>query len=93
VSGLNFNSNQAKVLRNPGEIGDKFFVPKLQGNQNILRNLGQNFRQQQQVGDANKLEYIKQRLRLIELSQFLVATNINHAAVYRFSVFLGLLTL
>ncbi len=54
VSALNFNSKQAKVLRNPGEIGDKFFVPKLQGNQNILRNLGQNFRQQQQVGDANQ---------------------------------------
>ncbi|WP_413171093.1 pentapeptide repeat-containing protein [Anabaena azotica] len=83
VSGLNFNSNQAKILGNPGEIGNKFFVPKLQGNQNILRNLAQNFRQQQQVGDANQLEYIKQRLRLIELSQFLVATNINHASISR----------
>ncbi len=32
----------------------------VQGNQNILRNLGQNFRQQQQVVDANELEYTTQ---------------------------------
>jgi hypothetical protein len=77
VSGLTFNSNQAKILGNPGEIGRIFYVPTFQGNQNILRNLGQNFRQQQQVADANDLEYTKQRLRLIELSRNLTATNIN----------------
>ncbi|MBK1990714.1 pentapeptide repeat-containing protein [Sphaerospermopsis aphanizomenoides BCCUSP55] len=81
VSGLNFNSNQAKILGNPGEIGNKFSVPKLQGNQNILRNLDQNFRQQQQIADANQLEYVKQRLKLIEFSKILVATNINNAAI------------
>ncbi|BAZ27942.1 hypothetical protein NIES4074_03720 [Cylindrospermum sp. NIES-4074] len=79
VSGLTFNSNQAKILGNPGQIGKMFYIPTLQGNQNILRNLGQNFRQQQQVADANQLEYTKQRLRLIELSRQLVATNINSA--------------
>ncbi|MFN6539845.1 MAG: pentapeptide repeat-containing protein [Nostoc sp. EkiNYC01] len=81
VSGLTFNSNQAKILGNPGEIGKMFFVPTFQGNQNILRNLGQNFRQQQQVADANDLEYTKQRLRLIELSRKLTATNINTATI------------
>ncbi|WP_414571547.1 pentapeptide repeat-containing protein [Nostoc sp. CCY 9925] len=81
VSGLTFNSNQAKILGNPGEIGQMFAVPTFQGNQNILRNLGQNFRQQQQVADANDLEYTKQRLRLIELSRKLMATNINSATV------------
>ncbi|WP_071188499.1 pentapeptide repeat-containing protein [Trichormus sp. NMC-1] len=81
VPGLTFNSNQAKILGNPGEIGKKFCVPTLQGNQNVLRNLGQNFRQQQQIPDANQLEYTKQRLKLIELSQRLVATNINNASV------------
>ncbi|AFZ56624.1 pentapeptide repeat-containing protein [Anabaena cylindrica FACHB-243] len=81
IPGLNFNSNQAKILGNPGEIGNKFAVPTLQGNQNILRNLGQNFRQQQQVADANQLEYLKQRLKLIELTHVLVATNINNASV------------
>ncbi|WP_442940639.1 pentapeptide repeat-containing protein [Nostoc sp.] len=81
VPGLTFNSNQAKILGNPGEIGKMFCIPTLQGNQNILRNLGQNFRQQQQVADANELEYTKQRLRLIELGRRLTATNINSATV------------
>lgn len=79
VPGLTFNSNQAKILGNPGEIGKIFYIPSLQGNQNILRNLGQNFRQQQQIADANQLEYTKQKLRLRELSHILGDTNINSA--------------
>ncbi|MEH1943673.1 MAG: pentapeptide repeat-containing protein [Nostoc sp.] len=81
VPGLTFNSNQAKILGNPGQIGKMFCIPTLQGNENILRNLGQNFRQQQQVADANELEYTKQRLRLVEMSRRLTATNINSASV------------
>ncbi len=83
VPGLNFNSNQAKILGNIGQIGKMFCVPSLQGNQNVLRNLGQNFRQQQQIADANQLEYTKQRLRLIELNQKLLRTNINSASLSR----------
>jgi hypothetical protein len=83
VAGLVFNSNQAKILGNVGEIGKKLIVPTLQGNQNILRNLSQNFRLQQQVSDANQLEYTKQRLRLIELSHRLVAVNINTTSINR----------
>ncbi|MBD2357876.1 pentapeptide repeat-containing protein [Tolypothrix sp. FACHB-123] len=79
VAGLSFNSNQAKILGNSGDIGKRFCVPTLQGNQNVLRNLGQNFRQQQQIADANQLEYTKQRLRLKELSHRLLSTNINKA--------------
>jgi hypothetical protein len=81
VPGLTFNSNQAKILGNLGQIGKMFCIPTLQGNQNILRNLGQNFRQQQQVADANELEYTKQQLRLVEMSRRLTATNINSASV------------
>ena len=81
VPGLTFNSNQAKILGNPGEIGKMFYIPTLQGNQNVLRNLGQNFRQQQQVTDANQLEYTKQQMRLKELSRSLMATNINSATL------------
>jgi hypothetical protein len=81
VSGLTFNSNQAKILGNPGQIGKMFCIPTLQGNQNILRNLAQNFRQQQQIADANELEYTKQRLQLIEFGRRLTATNINSANV------------
>jgi hypothetical protein len=83
VPGLSFNSNQAKILGNVGQIGKMFCVPTLQGNQNVLRNLGQNFRQQQQIADANQLEYTKQRLKLIQLSQRLIRTNINNASVNR----------
>ncbi|BAY28379.1 hypothetical protein NIES2107_02060 [Nostoc carneum NIES-2107] len=83
VSGLTFNSNQAKILGNSGEIGKRFCVTTLQGNQNVLRNLGQNFRQQQQIADANQLEFTKQRLRLMELTRRLVGTNINSATVTR----------
>jgi hypothetical protein len=83
VPGLSFNSNQAKILGNVGQIGKMFCVPTLQGNQNVLRNLGQNFRQQQQIADANQLEYTKQRLKLIQLSQKLIRTNINNASINR----------
>lgn len=83
VASLGFNSNQAKILGNPGEIGKKLSVPTLQGNQNVLRNLGQNFRQQQQISDMNWLEYTKQKLRLVELSQRLFAVNINMASEER----------
>ncbi|MDB9375541.1 pentapeptide repeat-containing protein [Nodularia sphaerocarpa] len=79
VPGLTFNSNQGKILGNVGEIGKMFRVPSSQGNQSILRNLGQNFRQQQQIADANQLEYTKQKLRLRELSHRLVDRNINNA--------------
>jgi hypothetical protein len=83
VSGLSFNSNQAKILGNVGQIGKMLYVPALQGNQNVLRNLGQNFRQQQQIADANQVEYTKHRLRLTELSRLLVGTNINSASLER----------
>lgn len=81
VSGLTFNSNSAKILGNVGEIGKMLCVPTLQGNQNVLRNLGQNFRQQQQIADANQVEYTKQRLRLTELSRRLVGININNSSL------------
>jgi Pentapeptide repeats (9 copies)/Helix-hairpin-helix motif len=77
VSGLGFNSNQAKILGNPGEIGKVLSVSGLQGNQNVLRNLVQNFRSLQQIADVNQLEYTKQQLRLIEFRRKLFGTNIN----------------
>uniref|UniRef100_UPI0030D701E8 pentapeptide repeat-containing protein n=2 Tax=Calothrix sp. 336/3 TaxID=1337936 RepID=UPI0030D701E8 len=79
VSGLTFNSNQAKILGNPGEIGKKLCVTALQGNQNVLRNLVQNFRQLQQIADANQVEYTKQRLHRREISHLLTGININTA--------------
>ncbi|BAZ68475.1 hypothetical protein NIES4106_32390 [Fischerella sp. NIES-4106] len=80
VSGLAFNSNKAKILGNSGQIGEKLIVNTLQGNQNVLRNLGQNFRQLQQIADANQIEYTKQQLRLAQLTRRLVTININDAS-------------
>ena len=80
ISGLAFNSNRAKILGNPDEIGKKLIVSELQGNANVLRNLIQNFRQLQQVADANQLEYRKQRLQLALLNRRLLGKNINSAS-------------
>ena len=80
VSGLAFNSNRAKLLGNPDEIGKKLVVSELQGNANVLRNLIQNFRQLQQIADANQLEYRKQRLLLAQLNRHLFGKNINSAS-------------
>ncbi|KST67686.1 pentapeptide repeat-containing protein [Mastigocoleus testarum] len=80
ISGLAFNSNRAKLLGNPDEIGKKLVVSELQGNANVLRNLIQNFRQLQQIADANQLEYRKQRLQLIQLHRRLLGKNINSAS-------------
>jgi Pentapeptide repeats (9 copies) len=83
VSSLGFNSNQAKILGNPGEIGKILSVSGLQGNQNVLRNLVQNFRSLQQISDINQLEYTKQQLRLIDLSRLLFGVNINSVSQER----------
>lgn len=80
VSGLTFDSDQAKILGNPGQIGKMLRVTTLQGNENVLRNLVQNFRQLQQIADANQLEYTTQRLRCGELRRRLLGSNINTAS-------------
>ncbi|MCJ8282540.1 MAG: pentapeptide repeat-containing protein [Rivularia sp. ALOHA_DT_140] len=83
VPSLIFNSDKAKILGNPGEIGQVLRVPRLLGNQNVLRNLIQNFRQLQQIADANDLEYSKQRLYLNYLTRRLIDVNINNASQKR----------
>ncbi|MEM7555220.1 MAG: pentapeptide repeat-containing protein [Cyanobacteria bacterium P01_A01_bin.84] len=81
VAGLSFNYNQAKILGNSGEIGRKFFVSSLQGNSNVLRNLVQNFRQLQQIADANQLNYTKEKLLLKGDYQRLFGENINNISL------------
>lgn len=80
VSDLGFDAEAAKILGNPGQIGSAIQVPILQGNENVLRNLIQNFRQLQQIGDANQLDYTTQKLRRDELRQRLSGININTAS-------------
>ncbi|HEY9597136.1 MAG TPA: pentapeptide repeat-containing protein, partial [Cyanophyceae cyanobacterium] len=75
VAGMTFDSNQAKILGNTGEIGRRFFLPKLRGNEDVLRNLVRNFRLLQQIADANQLEYMTQRLRRQQLGSRLLPSG------------------
>lgn len=79
VPGLRFDSDQAKIVGNPGRIGRYISVPTLEGNENLLRELVRNFRHLEQIPDANQIEYTRERLRLKELRQQIVGININTA--------------
>ncbi|HEY9846878.1 MAG TPA: hypothetical protein V6D03_11860, partial [Candidatus Caenarcaniphilales bacterium] len=80
VPGLQLDPKQARILGNPGQISQVLFLPTLQGNENLLRNLVRNFRALEQIADANQVEYMTQKLRLQTLGQQLFNTNVNHAA-------------
>lgn len=81
MSGLEFNAEDAKILGNPGQIGRVISVPTLQGNETLLRNLVRNFRQIEQIADANRIEYLAETLRLDLLWQHIVAVNLNSASL------------
>ena len=83
VPGLRFDSDQAKIVGNPGQIGKYISVPTLQGNENLLRELVRNFRRLEQISDANQLEYTRERLRWGELRQRVYGININTATIAR----------
>ncbi len=81
VADLNIDPDRAQVLGNPGQIGRVLSVPMLQGNENVLRNLVRNFRQLEQIADANQVEYTTERLRLRQLGQQWLGININMASI------------
>ena len=63
ISGLAFDSIEAKVTGQPGAIGRLIEVSRLSGNEIVLRNLIRNFRDLEQIADANYIEYQQQQLR------------------------------
>lgn len=67
VGGLTFDSDQAKIFGNEGQIGCLLYVPILEGNEDVLRNLLRNFRKQEQISDANQIEYMTKRLKREQL--------------------------
>lgn len=77
VANIMFDSDQAKIIGDAGEIGRLLWVPTLQGNEDVLRNLVRNFRSLQQISDANQLEYTTQRLRQRQLGSHLVLGGKN----------------
>ena len=74
VSGLAFDSEQAKIIGDTGVIGRIISLPILEGNETVLRNLVRNFRSLEQIPDANQIEYTTQRLRLKQLGNRLVGS-------------------
>jgi len=81
VPGLRFDSDKAKILGDPGQIGRVISVPTLQGNENLLRELVRNFRRLEQISDANQIDYTTQTLRSSQLRRQLFGTNLNTASL------------
>ena len=63
ISGLAFDSTEAKITGQPGVIGRLIKVSRFSGNEIVLRNLIRNFRNLEQIADANYIEYQQQQLR------------------------------
>ncbi|MBD2082281.1 pentapeptide repeat-containing protein [Leptolyngbya sp. FACHB-17] len=81
VAGLRFDSDKAKILGDPGQIGRVISVPTLQGNENLLRELVRNFRRLEQISDANQIDYTTQLLRSRQLKRQFFGTDLNSASV------------
>lgn len=80
---LEFDPRSASFLGDPGQISRVLSVPSLQGNEVLLRHLIRNFRQLEQIADANQIDYLSQKLRSRELWQQLLSLNVNLAPVPR----------
>ena len=72
ISGLAFDSTEAKITGQPGVIGRLIKVSQLSGNEIVLRNLIRNFRSLEQIADANYIEYQQQQLREKQIGDRLI---------------------
>ncbi|WP_234488623.1 pentapeptide repeat-containing protein [Oxynema sp. CENA135] len=81
LAGFSFDSEEAKITGDPGQIGRVLAIPNLQGNETLLRQLIHNFRQQEQIADANQIDYMSQSLRDRNLRQKLLGVNVNTASI------------
>lgn len=81
VAGLSFESDTSEITGDPGQIGKKLSVTTLQGNETLLRQLVRNFREQEQIADANQIEYMREKLRQKNLRQRIFGVNINRASI------------
>lgn len=74
TSGLAFDSAEAKIIGEQG-IGKFIDVNRLESNETVLRNLIRNFRNSEQISDANYLEYKREQLRAKQISDRLFKTS------------------
>jgi hypothetical protein len=72
VSGLAFDSEQAKLLGDKTIIGKTITLSGLKNNETVIRSLVRNFRDLEQIPDANQVEYTAQLLKSQRLSQELL---------------------
>jgi uncharacterized protein YjbI with pentapeptide repeats len=99
VAGLAFDSDKAKITGDRGAIGRAIYLPVLEGNETVLRNLVRNFRSQEQIADANQIEYKTERLRFQYLKRKLFDISLDRWLNFScfadsiHLVFLGLLLL
>jgi hypothetical protein len=77
VDGLAFDSDKAKILGDRGVIGAVIYLPKLSGNETIIRNLVRNFRNLEQIPDANQIDYTKNRLKLQQINELILSSNLS----------------
>ncbi|MFW6296055.1 MAG: pentapeptide repeat-containing protein [Halothece sp.] len=77
VAGLGFDSDQATILGETGRIGKVIELASYEGNESVLRNLVLNFRNLEQIPDANEIDYKKQKLRFQQLQNCIVGTPFN----------------
>ncbi|WP_019508731.1 pentapeptide repeat-containing protein [Pleurocapsa sp. PCC 7319] len=83
VSGLAFDSAEAKIIGETNVIGNFIRVERLEGNETVLRNLIRNFRSLEQIADANQIEYQREQLRAKQLSDRL--TKISWSKIFSWS--------
>ena len=74
TSGLAFDSADAKIIGDKG-IGKFIDVNKLETNETVLRNLIRNFRNSEQISDANYIEYRREQLKAKQISDRLLKTS------------------
>ncbi|NMG57716.1 pentapeptide repeat-containing protein [Geitlerinema sp. P-1104] len=80
ISNLTFDANESQLIGNPGKIGQVLSIPTLQGNENLLINLVRNFRELEQIEDANQVNYKRIILVQRDLFKRVFASNLNTAS-------------
>ncbi len=80
ISNLTFDASDAQLIGNPGKIGKVLSIPTLQGNENLLINLVRNFRELEQIEDANQVNYKRVVLVQRDLFKRVFASNLNTAS-------------
>lgn len=77
IPDLEFDAKTAQILGTPGKIGPIFTLPSYRNNQTVIRNLVRNFRQLEQIQDANAIELMGQLRHWQELGRTLWQRNLN----------------